>query len=129
MTILRFLLPAILLLTPLWADSPITSTDFYVVYQDNKLVSRARETRLLDSEMLRFISNRYEPVDVKAVAVSQEGQQFLDANLAGHKMPAVLGEHGHLEEHFEQLASQHKSPRTSLGPGLSQQAVLFVLQQ
>ena len=70
MTILRFLLPAILLLTPLWADSPITSTDFYVVYQDNKLVSRARETRLLDSEMLRFISNRYEPVDVKAAMIN-----------------------------------------------------------
>src|SRR5690606_36668513 len=70
-----------------------------------------------------------QPVDVKAAAVSQKGQQLLDANLAGHKAPAVLGEHSDLKEHFEQLASQHKSPRTPLGTGLGQQADLFVLQQ
>lgn len=54
-------------------DSPLTSTPIWQAYQDIPLVMRARETRVLDDDMIKFIRKRRNPLDQKAAIINALG--------------------------------------------------------
>jgi hypothetical protein len=65
-TILLLGLPA----APSLADSPITSTPFADAYQDSEIISKAKQTGVLDLEMAQYLSSRSIPIDIKAAIIN-----------------------------------------------------------
>ena len=60
----------------LWADSPITSTNFYKAYQDVALVKEARAQKILSPRMAKFLSNPEAPLDQKAALINALSWRF-----------------------------------------------------
>jgi len=54
----------------LYADSPITSTDFYTAYKDIEMVNKAAKLDVITPEIAEFLSSPKNPVDVKAAVIN-----------------------------------------------------------
>lgn len=65
---LLFLLPALLFVNRLLADSPLTSTDFYAAYNDVPVVNKASEGKF-DKETIAFFDGAH-PIDQKIAVVN-----------------------------------------------------------
>jgi hypothetical protein len=59
-----------------FADSPITSTDFYVSYLDVGIVEKASEMTSIDEEVARYLSDPENPLDIKAAVINAIGWRF-----------------------------------------------------
>lgn len=66
--VIAFLL--ILFLCNLYADSPITSTDFYTAYKDIEMVNKAAKLDVITPEIAEFLSSTKISVDVKAAVIN-----------------------------------------------------------
>ncbi len=54
----------------LFCDSPITSTSFYSVYTDIKMVNKANKSGIITPEIAKFLSSPKNPIDVKAAVIN-----------------------------------------------------------
>ncbi|MBW4549997.1 MAG: hypothetical protein KME35_02590 [Aphanocapsa sp. GSE-SYN-MK-11-07L] len=59
-----------LLIEPVRADSPITSTRFADAYQDDALIQAARKSGILDLKMAEYLSSPTNPIDQKAALIN-----------------------------------------------------------
>ncbi len=53
-----------------FADSPITSTDFYEAYFDVDMVKNAKDSGVLNNEIAGFLASPVKPLDQKAAVVN-----------------------------------------------------------
>jgi len=58
------------------ADSPITSTEFYVSYLDIDIVVKASKSNHIDEEIAGYLSDPENPLDVKAAVINALGWRF-----------------------------------------------------
>ncbi len=58
------------LVKPVRADSPITSTPFADAYQDDALIQAARKSGILDLTMAEYLSSPANPIDKKAALIN-----------------------------------------------------------
>ncbi len=56
-----------------FADSPVTSTDFYTAYLDIEEVAKASEMTYIDEETALYLSDSENPIDVKAAVINAIG--------------------------------------------------------
>lgn len=56
-----------------YADSPITSTQFYSAYADKDIVMNAHKSGVLDLETAQFLASPDNPIDVKAAVINALG--------------------------------------------------------
>lgn len=56
-----------------FADSPVTSTDFYRAYINVDVVESAREKGVLDEEIANYLHSSENPIDVKAAVINALG--------------------------------------------------------
>lgn len=76
---MRYLLIALfaVLTLPVLADSPITSTGFSAVYEDENMVQLARKSEgLLTDELMQYLANDSNPIDVKMAVINELGWDF-----------------------------------------------------
>ena len=90
---MKRLLTAITLLlafTASWADSPLTSTNFSVAYDDHPMVQMACEEMQGDIPitLLNFLADEHQPVDVRLAVINKLGWNF-----DGTSMGVQLGEY------------------------------------
>ncbi|WP_028857646.1 hypothetical protein [Psychrilyobacter atlanticus] len=55
------------------ADSPITSTNFSEAYEDIFIVQRASEATYLTEELIEYLDNPNNPIDVKVALINELG--------------------------------------------------------
>ena len=55
------------------ADSPITSSNFSKAYEDVFIVQRASEALYLTEELIEYLDNENNPIDVKAALINELG--------------------------------------------------------
>lgn len=65
-----------------YADSPITSTNFYEAYLDVKMVERAHVEGVMGVEIAEFLSSPDNPIDVKAAVINALSWKFEGKNNA-----------------------------------------------
>lgn len=65
-----------------YADSPITSTKFYEVYLDVKMVQRAHLEGVMGLEIAEFLTSSENPIDVKAAVINALSWKFEGKNNA-----------------------------------------------
>lgn len=65
-----------------YADSPITSTNFYEAYLDVKMVERAHVEGVMGVEIAEFLSSSDNPIDVKAAVINALSWKFEGKNNA-----------------------------------------------
>ncbi len=59
-----------------FADSPITSTDFYEAYFDVDMVKNAKDSGVLNNEIAGFLASPVKPLDQKAAVVNALSWKF-----------------------------------------------------
>jgi putative cell wall-binding protein len=59
-----------------FADSPITSTDFYKAYMDVNIVKTAEEKGVIDQEIANYLYSGKNPIDVKAAVINGLGWKY-----------------------------------------------------
>lgn len=62
--------------TPSYADSPITSTEFYTAYLYIDTVKKAADFGVMDSEIAYFLASPINSIDVKAAVINALGWDF-----------------------------------------------------
>lgn len=84
------LLPLFLLTLPFssFADSPITSTDFWKAYKDVKIVQYARDTKKLDKKIAKYLLKKRKPLAIKAAVINA-----LSWDIEGKSLDAEFGEY------------------------------------
>ncbi|WP_258049850.1 hypothetical protein [Clostridium weizhouense] len=65
-----------------FADSPVTSTDFYKAYIDIDMVKTAKEKGVIDEEIANYLYSSKNPIDVKAAVINALGWKFEGKNNA-----------------------------------------------
>lgn len=55
---------------PVWADSPLTSTDIHGAYGDIPIVAQAKAQALLSPEVAAYLAAPSNPIDVKAAVIN-----------------------------------------------------------
>jgi hypothetical protein len=61
-------------INPIFADSPLTSTDFYKAYLDVPMVQEALNSNgILSNEIMEYIANDSNPLDVKLAIINAIG--------------------------------------------------------
>ena len=71
---LAFILISLLLVSVTYADSPLTSTDFYYAYEDVLLVKQAKQAKgKLSKEMLTYLAEDGNKLDVKLAIINAVG--------------------------------------------------------
>jgi len=64
---------ALLCAAPSFADSPVTSTDFYSAYLDLDIVQKAANDKTVDLEIANYLAEASNPIDVKAAVINALG--------------------------------------------------------
>jgi hypothetical protein len=100
----KLFLLCLLLLTQVWADSPLTSTTFWEAYQDVPEVAKANDLRRLNSELGRFLLSSA-PLDQKAALINA-----LSWNVELQQNAPLFQ---------EQLAQKYKCSESEVGAKLS----------
>ncbi|WPC39935.1 cell wall-binding repeat-containing protein [Clostridium sp. JS66] len=59
--------------TTVFADSPVTSTDFYKAYTDVNIVKTASEKGVIDQQIADYLHSSKNPIDVKAAVINALG--------------------------------------------------------
>lgn len=59
-----------------FADSPVTSTDFYNAYIDVNIVKTAKEKGVIDQEIAAYLHSSTNPIDVKAAVINALGWKY-----------------------------------------------------
>jgi len=75
-----------------FADSPITSTDFYVSYLDVGIVEKASEMTYIDEEIARYLSDPENLLDIKAAVINAIGWRFEGKDNAERYSGFIFGE-------------------------------------
>lgn len=65
-----------------FADSPVTSTDFYKAYMDIEIVRIAKEKGIIGAEIANYLYSSKNPIDVKAAVINALGWKFEGKNNA-----------------------------------------------
>jgi hypothetical protein len=65
-----------------FADSPITSTEFYSTYLDIEIVEKAAQLQYVDEEIAQYLSNQSNPIDVKAAVINALGWNYDGKDMA-----------------------------------------------
>ncbi|GAA0076793.1 hypothetical protein UT300005_11710 [Clostridium sp. CTA-5] len=65
-----------------FADSPVTSTDFYKAYIDVDMVKTAKEKGVIDQEIANYLYSSKNPIDVKAAVINALGWKYEGKNNA-----------------------------------------------
>lgn len=65
-----------------FADSPVTSTDFYRAYTDVSIVKTAKEKGVIDQEIANYLHSSKNPIDVKAAVINALGWDLEGKNNA-----------------------------------------------
>lgn len=60
----------------IYADSPITSTQFYQAYMDIELVREAKTSGRMNKKIFDYLSSPKNPIDVKAAIINALGWKF-----------------------------------------------------
>ena len=83
-TLVLFLLPVLVFVfsRKSYADSPITSTDFYEAYMDVKMVERAHLEGVIGLAIAEFLTSPENPIDVKASVINALSWRFEGKNNA-----------------------------------------------
>ncbi|AKA67788.1 cell wall-binding repeat-containing protein [Clostridium scatologenes] len=68
--------------TTVFADSPVTSTDFYKTYTDVSIVKIAAEKGTVDQQIADYLHSSKNPIDVKAAVVNALGWKIDGKNNA-----------------------------------------------
>lgn len=64
-----------------WADSPLTSTEFSKAYSGEKIVVAASKTNgVLTEELMKYLVDSKKPIDVKMAVINQLGWKFEGKN-------------------------------------------------
>lgn len=75
-----FLLALLLLVTsPCYADSPVTSTSFSDAYLDVEIVKTAANSRTVDQQIAAYLKDKSNPIDVKAAVINALGPDIDEA--------------------------------------------------
>ncbi|HHW49627.1 MAG TPA: hypothetical protein GXX14_13575 [Clostridiaceae bacterium] len=74
-----------------YADSPITSTEFYVSYLDVDIVEKASEMDYIDEEIARYLSDPENPLDIKAAVINAIGWRFEEKDNAERYSGFIFG--------------------------------------
>ena len=62
----------LLIATPLFADSPLTSTNFSKAYEDQEIVQEAARAKGgLTENLMQYLSNPQNPIDLKLAVINQ----------------------------------------------------------
>lgn len=61
---------------PSYADSPLTSTDFYQSYEEYPIVRKAKKEEKMTLEFAEFLSSKDNPIDVKVALINALGWKF-----------------------------------------------------
>lgn len=77
------LILAIILSGKVFADSPITSTPFYLAFNEIPEINKARENGKLDYELASFLTNEKIPIDQKLALVNALGWRIDGKNNKG----------------------------------------------
>lgn len=72
----KLVLFLLLVASPMLADSPLTSTDFYYEYQDYDIIIDAEKNGVLNNEMAEFLSNEKVETGAKAALINALGWKF-----------------------------------------------------
>ncbi|GBF76042.1 hypothetical protein PA598K_04482 [Paenibacillus sp. 598K] len=75
-TLLCAILALVLAIMPfqaVHADSPVTSTDFYVAYADEAIVQTARASRVMTPELASYLADEDQPLAVRAAVINAIG--------------------------------------------------------
>lgn len=67
----------------IYADSPITSTQFHKAYRDIELVQEAKLSGTLNKRIFDYLSSPTNPIDVKAAIINALGWKLEGKNNAG----------------------------------------------
>ncbi|MBV7276709.1 cell wall-binding repeat-containing protein [Clostridium sp. PL3] len=59
-----------------FADSPLTSTNFYKAYTDVNIVKKAEEKGIINQEIANYLHSSTNPIDVKAAVINALGWNF-----------------------------------------------------
>ncbi|HAA24765.1 MAG TPA: cell wall-binding repeat-containing protein, partial [Ruminiclostridium sp.] len=59
-----------------FADSPITSTQFYTAYLDIEIVEKASEMTNIDEKTIKYLSDPEYPLDIKAAVINALGWEI-----------------------------------------------------
>ncbi|MFL0197419.1 hypothetical protein ACJDU8_17890 [Clostridium sp. WILCCON 0269] len=59
-----------------FADSPVTSTDFYKAYIDVDIVKTAKEKGVIDQKIATYLHSSKNPIDVKAAVINALGWKY-----------------------------------------------------
>jgi hypothetical protein len=62
--------------TMIFADSPITSTDFYEAYKDIEIVRKAEAKGVIDDQIAAYLSSPFNPIGVKAAVINALSWDF-----------------------------------------------------
>lgn len=68
--------------TTVFADSPVTSTDFYKAYINVDIVKTAKEKGVIDQEIANYLYSSKNPIDVKAAVINAMGWKYEGKNNA-----------------------------------------------
>ena len=73
-----------------FADSPITSTNFYNAYLDQPIVEKAAKAKTLDEEILKFLSSKNNTIDQKAAVINAIGWDSPESNKSEKYLKYIL---------------------------------------
>ncbi len=73
---MRILLLLVILALGAWADSPLTSTDFWRAYQELPQVKEARDIERLNTRLANFLLDAKKPIDQKAAVINALSWNF-----------------------------------------------------
>ncbi|RYD03015.1 hypothetical protein N752_21635 [Desulforamulus aquiferis] len=74
-----------------FADSPITSTDFFKAYLNVDIVSRAADIKIVDTEIATYLASPDHPIDTKAAVINAIGWDANAKNNADRYANIVYG--------------------------------------
>ena len=94
---------------PLFADSPLTSIDFWFIHLDESIVERAQRHGTLDEEVLSYLLNEQNSLEIKISVINAIGWQFKSSPQKSSKLlKAILKKYK--VKSIEQLDKANQAP-------------------
>lgn len=88
-----------LLATNVFADSPLTSTNFAESYMDEPILITSEEAKgVINDELMEYLSSEYNPIDVKMAVVNKLGWNISGRNNSALFLKFVMNKRGYSSE-------------------------------
>ena len=93
-------------INPVFADSPLTSTDFYKAYMDVPMVQEASLSKgSITNEMMEYIDDDANPVDVKLAIINAIGWEHNGVMISKLFLDYVLKKKNYKKEYYGKYLS------------------------